>query len=75
MDESIPPDRFLTTKEMAALLRVKPGTLEKARSTGLGNYPPFVRIGSRRIGYPLSSYEKWRRANSYNGDGSPTYPE
>jgi predicted DNA-binding transcriptional regulator AlpA len=56
-------DRILTTLEVAEMLRLKPATLEKARSTGMGNYPPFVRLGGRRVGYRLSAVEAWIRAN------------
>ena len=52
-------DRILTTDEVAQMLRLKPATLEKARSTGLGNYPPFVRLGRRRVGYLLSAVLAW----------------
>jgi len=62
-------DRILTTAEAAAMLSLKPGTLEKARSTGEGNYPPFVRLGGRRVGYLLSAVLKWIADNQYFSDG------
>ena len=68
-------DRILTTLEVAEMLRLKPATLEKARSTGMGNYPPFVRLGGRRVGYQLSAVEAWIRANSFNVDGTRTYSQ
>lgn len=68
-------DRILTTCEVADMLRLKPATLEKARSTGIGNYPPFIRLGGRRVGYQLSAVEAWIRTNSFNVDGSRTYPK
>ncbi|MDD3354631.1 helix-turn-helix domain-containing protein [Zoogloea sp.] len=68
-------DRILTTLEVAEMLRLKPATLEKARSTGMGNYPPFVRLGGRRVGYRLSAVEAWIRANSFNVDGTRAYPQ
>jgi predicted DNA-binding transcriptional regulator AlpA len=68
-------DSILTTEEVAAMLRLKPATLEKARSTGMGNYPPFIRLGGRRVGYQLSAVHAWIRANSFNVDGTRTYPK
>jgi len=61
---------ILTTEEVAEMLRLKPATLEKARSTGMGNYPPFVRLGRRRVGYILTEVLAWIQANSYNIDGT-----
>lgn len=68
-------DKILKTEEVAAMLRLKPCTLEKSRSTGLGNYPAFVRLGGRRVGYRLSVVEAWLRANSFNVDGTRPYPK
>lgn len=68
-------DRILNTREVAEMLRLKPATLEKARSTGMGNYPPFVRLGGRRVGYWLADVLEWIRANSFNIDGTRAYPK
>ncbi len=40
-------DEFLTTAELAKLIRVKPQTLRKKRLHGDG--PPFVKFGNRVI--------------------------
>ena len=68
-------DCILTTDEVAQMLRLKPATLEKARSTGLGNYPPFVRLGRRRVGYLLSAVLAWIAANHFNVDGTRVQPK
>ena len=68
-------DCILTTDEVAQMLRLKPATLEKARSTGLGNYPPFVRLGKRRVGYLLSAVLAWIAANHFNVDGTRVQPK
>ena len=56
-------DTIYTTDEVAAWLRLKPSTLEKARSTCLGNYPRYVRLGGRRIGYRHADVMSWLNAN------------
>lgn len=53
-------DRFLTTKEAAELLGIRPNTLEHWRSKGKG--PTFERVGSA-IRYRLSDIELWLTAN------------
>jgi hypothetical protein len=40
---------FLTTADVAAVLRVTPRTVERWRFHGAG--PPFVRVGKRTIRY------------------------
>lgn len=47
---------LLDTKEAAAFLRLKPGTLEVYRSTGAG--PAFRKIG-RRVVYERAELEAW----------------
>lgn len=54
MDEMI----LLNTTEVAALLRISPATLEKARSTGMGDYPPFIHIG-RHVRYRMTDFNEW----------------
>ena len=49
---------FLTTKEVATLLRIAPQTLEKARSTGLGPQIPFVKVG-RSVRYARGDVRAW----------------
>lgn len=55
-------EKLMTTAEVAAYLNIQPATLEKARSTGLGNYPPYVKIG-RLIRYRLSDVMVWVEQN------------
>jgi excisionase family DNA binding protein len=49
---------YLTTKEVAAILRIAPQTLEKARSTGLGPQIPFVKVG-RAVRYASNDVSAW----------------
>lgn len=49
---------YLTTKEVAAMLRIAPQTLEKARSTGLGPQIPFVKVG-RAVRYEREDVRAW----------------
>jgi excisionase family DNA binding protein len=49
---------YLTTKEVAAMLRIAPQTLEKARSTGLGPQIPFVKVG-RAVRYASDDVQAW----------------
>ncbi|WP_374001257.1 helix-turn-helix domain-containing protein [Massilia sp. CFBP 13647] len=49
---------YLTTKEVAAMLRIAPQTLEKARSTGLGPQIPFVKVG-RAVRYASDDVAAW----------------
>ena len=66
------PDKLLTTDEVAVWLGIKKCTLEKARSTRIGNFPSFIRIG-RGIRYRRSEVEAWLHHNSFNVDGSRTF--
>ena len=52
------PSSYLTTKEVAAMLRIAPQTLEKARSTGLGPQIPFVKVG-RAVRYAGEDVCAW----------------
>lgn len=49
---------YLTTKEVADMLRIAPQTLEKARSTGLGPQIPFVKVG-RAVRYASDDVAAW----------------
>jgi excisionase family DNA binding protein len=49
---------YLTTKEVAAMLRIAPQTLEKARSTGLGPQIPFIKVG-RAVRYASDDVTAW----------------
>lgn len=64
------PEKLLTTKEVATWLGIQPCTLEKARSTRIGDFPPFVRLG-RAIRYRRGAVETWLREFSFKNDGSP----
>lgn len=65
-------DKLLTTEEVAAWLGIRKCTLEKARSTRLGDYPPFIRIG-RTIRYRRVDVEAWLERHAFNVDGSPAF--
>jgi excisionase family DNA binding protein len=56
------PSSYLTTKEVASLLRIAPQTLEKARSTGLGPQIPFVKVG-RAVRYAREDVRAWVETN------------
>ena len=56
------PSIYLTTKEVASLLRIAPQTLEKARSTGLGPHIPFVKVG-RAVRYAREDVRAWVETN------------
>ena len=45
-----PLERFLTTREVADLSRLKAGTLENGRINGIGDFPPFIKIGKAARG-------------------------
>jgi excisionase family DNA binding protein len=51
-------DQFLTTAEVAALLRVNPSTVRRWRLDGVG--PRFVMIGTV-YRYPASVLDEWIR--------------
>lgn len=54
--------KMMTTKEVAAICRLKPNTIAKARSTGLGNYPEHVKVG-RKVVYSSDDIIKWLDSN------------
>lgn len=62
-------DQLLSTEEVAKWLGIKRCTLEKARSTRVGNFPPFIRIG-RAVRYRRADVCSWFFANLVNVDGS-----
>lgn len=49
----------LTVPELAARWSVHTNTLSKWRTTGFG--PPFIKLGRKRVLYPLSGVEQWER--------------
>jgi len=67
------PEQLLTTAEVATWLGIQRCTLEKARSTRLGDFPPYVRIG-RAIRYRRSAVDVWLNGHAFNVDGSPALP-
>jgi hypothetical protein len=56
---------FMTTVEVAAMLRIAPQTLEKARSTGLGPQIPFVKVG-RAVRYASADVRAWTESKKHN---------
>ena len=55
-------DRFLTTKEVADLLRISPRTLENWRQRGGG--PPYRVISQRLVRYSREELMVWVRAQN-----------
>lgn len=53
---------LLLTEQVAKKLKIKPATLEKARSTGLGDFPPFIKFG-RTVRYQRADVEAWIAAH------------
>ncbi|MFX0546121.1 helix-turn-helix transcriptional regulator [Roseovarius sp. S1116L3] len=51
------PDKLLTTKEAAILLRLSPQTLEKWRTQGRG--PKFVKLESKAVRYRYGDLISW----------------
>ena len=49
-------DRFLTTKEVAAIVKLSPRTLDRYRVYGKG--PPFYKFGNR-VRYKVVDVESW----------------
>lgn len=56
------PDRLVRTVEAAALLGLSPSTLEKMRCRGDG--PPFIKLGSRAVGYDPNVLRDWAKAGT-----------
>ncbi len=53
----MPPEEFLTTEEVAALVRASTRTLEDWRYRDAGG-PPWVRVCGK-VRYPRSAYDAW----------------
>jgi predicted DNA-binding transcriptional regulator AlpA len=51
------PTRIKLTPDTAIYIGAKPGFLEKKRLSGDG--PPFIRIGSRKVGYLTEDLDRW----------------
>jgi predicted DNA-binding transcriptional regulator AlpA len=52
------PTHLLNTTQVAEILNVKPATLEKSRSMGVGDFPAFIRFG-RNIRYRPADVDAW----------------
>jgi hypothetical protein len=60
------PDEYMTSVETAALMRLKPNTLEIKRCQGKG--PPFIKLGDTRqapVRYRRSDVEEWIAAQRF----------
>jgi len=49
---------MLSTAQVAELLSIKAATLEKSRSTGTGDFPPFIRF-CRTVRYLREDVDAW----------------
>ena len=67
-------DTLYLTEELAAWLRISPATIEKDRSLGRGCYPPFVKVGGRRVCYRHGDIMTWLHTNRYNHDSTRAAP-
>lgn len=67
------PEKLLTTDEVATWLCIRRCTLEKARSTRIGDFPPFIKVG-RSIRYRRGDVEQWLDRHAYQIDGSRAVP-
>jgi hypothetical protein len=63
------PNVLITAKETAQRLHVAVGTLKRWRRCHAG--PPWCRIGSRAVRYPLALLEVWL-GNQHTGTGLDT---
>lgn len=62
---------FMTTGEVASLLRLSDNTLRVARMKGTG--PAFVKLG-RRVVYRRTDVEAWLAARARRHTGEPVIP-
>jgi predicted DNA-binding transcriptional regulator AlpA len=53
---------YLTQREVAALLRISPRTLERHRFNGTG--PVYIKLG-RKVVYRREAIEAWAAANTF----------
>lgn len=67
------PEQLLTTDDVATWLGIRRCTLEKARSTRMGDFPPFIKVG-RSIRYRRGDVERWLDRHAYQVDGSRAFP-
>ena len=54
-------ENHLSRRDMAKMLGIHPSTLDTLRSRNQG--PPFLRLGSRTIRYPVNSAKLWQEQN------------
>ncbi|WP_207622783.1 helix-turn-helix transcriptional regulator [Falsiroseomonas algicola] len=57
------PEIFLNERDFAARYLIAARTLQRWRGTGEG--PPYIRLGPRRIVYPLAAAEAWAAARTF----------
>ena len=60
--------RFLTEAEFSEQFRISRRTLQRWRETGEG--PVFVRLGARRLAYPLADALLWAAGRTYGSRAS-----
>jgi predicted DNA-binding transcriptional regulator AlpA len=53
------PPAVMRTADAAAYVGLPANTLEKARVTGDPCMPPFIRLGSRAVGYLVKDLDDW----------------
>jgi hypothetical protein len=54
---------YLTEAEFAERFRISRRTLQRWRETGQG--PVFIRLGARRLAYPLADALRWAAEHTY----------
>ena len=60
--DSISDDALMSAKRIAPLMGVSLVTLSRRRSKELG--PPFMRLSSGRVAYPVGAYREWIKAQT-----------
>ena len=53
----IDADTLLSSRQMAKVMGVSLATLSRRRCVGEG--PPFLRLSSTKVAYPLGAYRTW----------------
>jgi predicted DNA-binding transcriptional regulator AlpA len=61
-------DPILVEKEVAEWLGISSPNLQRMRADGSG--PPFIQLSERRIGYRLSTIERWLESRTINRIGA-----
>jgi predicted DNA-binding transcriptional regulator AlpA len=70
MLNNAPPTEILLTREASSYLHASESTLEKWRIRGDG--PPFIRIGSRKVGYLRTDLDEWLASRRRTSTSEPT---